>query len=53
MSLSKLVDRLSFYSLLKSDHLDEQIPLDIHTVEPLIVIGLGCEIKLFDLLIQF
>ena len=49
VSLTNLSNRLSFYSTLQSNSFDKLL-LDIHTEEPLAVVGIGCEMKLFDLL---
>ncbi|CAF1015942.1 unnamed protein product [Rotaria magnacalcarata] len=48
MSLSNLIHRHSFYSILESDYV-QKIPLDVHNDEPLAIVGLDREIKLFDL----
>jgi hypothetical protein len=48
LSLSNVSNRLSFYSTLQTDY-REKIPLDIHSEEPLAIIGSDDEIKLFDL----
>ncbi|CAF4981302.1 unnamed protein product, partial [Rotaria sp. Silwood1] len=48
ISLSNLIHRHSFYSILDSDYI-QKIPLDIHNDEPIAIIGLDREIKLFDL----
>lgn len=49
VSLADVSNRLSFYSTSQFNHL-KNIPLDIHTEEPIAIVGLGNEIKLFDLL---
>lgn len=48
ISLSNVSNRLPFYSTLQSDSSFE-VPLDIHNDEPLAIIGVENEIKLFDL----
>ena len=48
ISLSNIINRLSFYSLLESESKDN-IPLDVPNDEPLVIIGFDNEIKLFDL----
>ena len=48
LSLSDISHRYAFYSILESDHV-QKISLDIHHEEPLAVVGLGSQIKLFDL----
>ncbi len=47
-SLNNLSTRLSFYSTLQSTYLDD-VPLDIHSEDPIAIVGLENEIKLFDL----
>jgi len=48
ISLNNLSNRLSFYSLFQPDSI-QKIPLDIHNDEPIAIIGIENEIKLFDL----
>lgn len=48
ISLRNLTNRLSFYSTLQTNYI-ENVPLDIHNDEPIAIIGLDNEIKLFDL----
>ncbi|CAF3931596.1 unnamed protein product [Adineta steineri] len=48
ISLLDLTNRLSFYSTLETQYI-QKMPLDIHNDEPLAIIGLDNEIKLFDL----
>jgi hypothetical protein len=48
ISLLNLTNRLSFYSTLETNYI-EKVPLDIHNDEPLAIIALDNEIKLFDL----
>ena len=48
VSLSNLTNRYSFYSILES-HYIQKIPSDIHNDEPLAIVGIEREVKLFDL----
>lgn len=48
ISLANLSNRLSFYSKFQTDY-TENIPLDIHDEEPIAIISVENEIKLFDL----
>lgn len=49
VSLADVSNRLSFYSTFLSNRLS-RLPLDIHTEEPIAIVGFDNEIKLFDLL---
>jgi hypothetical protein len=48
ISLTDLSNRLSFYSILQPDYI-QKTPLDIHNDEPIAIIGVENQIKLFDL----